>query len=196
MIDAVKALLYIKPAMGPRVGLIAMSGGQSVVITDTFAKSGLDVPLLSQSSYERLANFFDIIGGSYRNPFDISSTFLMAYDGIANLANMLDVMDQDPNIDSIVLELFPVVRPFDQSSEVSEDLVLNIISDYRVKSHKPFMVIVTSVHNEALASDMRDKLMGKGIPNYPSFERGAKALKKLVEYYRLRQVQSKNQRDS
>lgn len=147
------------------------------MITDTFAKSGLDVPLLSQSSYERLANFFDIIGGSYRNPFDISSTFLMAYDGIANLANMLDVMDQDPNIDSIVLELFPVVRPFDQSSEVSEDLVLNIISDFRIRSHKPFMVIVTSVYNEALASDMRDKLMGKDIPNYPSFERGAKALK-------------------
>ena len=112
MIDTVKALLYLKPARGNRVGLIAMSGGQSVAIADTFAKEGLRVPQLSQSSYERLSTFFNIIGGSYRNPFDISSSFLMSENAISNLANMLDVMEQDPNIDCIVLELFTIISPF------------------------------------------------------------------------------------
>jgi acetate---CoA ligase (ADP-forming) len=41
MIDTVKALLYIHPLNGVRIGLIAMSGGQSVAITDTFARAGL-----------------------------------------------------------------------------------------------------------------------------------------------------------
>jgi acyl-CoA synthetase (NDP forming) len=35
-IDVVKALSYSKPVTGKRMGLIAMTGGQSVVITDAF----------------------------------------------------------------------------------------------------------------------------------------------------------------
>src|SRR3990170_7606079 len=49
-IDAVKALVYAKPATGKRMGLIAMTGGQSVVITDAFEREGLEVPLLTAAS--------------------------------------------------------------------------------------------------------------------------------------------------
>jgi acyl-CoA synthetase (NDP forming) len=191
MIDTVKALLYIKPANGNKIGLIAMSGGQSVAITDTFAKAGLKIPLLSQSSYERLATFFNIIGGSYRNPFDISSSFFMSDNAISNLSNMLDVMERDSNIDCIVLELFTLIRPLSQNPE-TPDVLLDAISDFKERSKKPFMVIVTTAHSEALASETRDLLMKKGIPSFPNFERGAKTLRRLVDYYRFRQKQSKN----
>ena len=40
MIDTIEALLYVKPTTGNRVGLAAMTGGQSVVITDAFVKAG------------------------------------------------------------------------------------------------------------------------------------------------------------
>ena len=191
MIDAVKALLYVKPTTGTRVGLIAMSGGQSVAIADTFARAGLKVPPLSSSSYERLASFFNIVGGSYRNPFDVSSSFLMSDNAIGNMANMLDVLDKDPNIDSIVLELFTIVSPFSRNKKTPDPL-LNTISEFKERSRKPFMAIVTAGYNETLASEIRDKLLERGIPSFPSFERGAKTLKKLADYYKLRQGQSLN----
>jgi len=191
MIDTVKALLFIKPARGDRIGLIAMSGGQSVAITDTFAKAGLKIPLLSQSSYDRLASFFDIIGGSYRNPFDISSSFLMSENALSNLDNMLDVMEQDPNIDCIVLELFTIISPFSQDLG-KPDPLLDAISEFKDRSKKPFMTIVSTAHRETLALEVRDRLMAKGIPSFPGFERGAKTLKRLVDYYRFRQGQYLN----
>jgi acyl-CoA synthetase (NDP forming) len=186
MVDIIKALLYVKPATGNRVGLIAMSGGQSVVITDVFAKAGLEVPLLTQNSYDRLSTFFSIIGGSYRNPFDISSTFLMAEDPVSNLANMLDVMDRDPNIDSVVLELFPVIRPLSEGAETAEP-VLDVISAFNETSQKPFIIIVTAAYSDALAAETRDKLMQRGIPSYSNFERAARTLRKLADYYHLRE---------
>ena len=38
------------------------------------------------------------------------------------------------------------------------------------------------------AIEAKKKLVERGIPSFPSFERGAKALKKLVEYYRFRKL--------
>jgi acyl-CoA synthetase (NDP forming) len=191
MVDSIKALLYVKPVEGTRVGLIAMSGGQSVVITDVFAKAGLDVPLLTDSSYDRLSGFFSIIGGSYRNPFDISSTFLMAEDPVSNLKNMLDVMDKDPNIDSIVLELFPVIRPLSQGAGTAEP-VLDVVSAFNESSRKPFMIIVTAAYSDALAAETRDKLVQRGIPSFSNFERAARTLRKLADYNRRRREMNWN----
>jgi len=184
MIDTVKALLHIKPITGPRVGLVAMSGGQSVIITDTFAKAGLEIPLLTDGSYSKLASFFDIIGGSYRNPFDISSTFLASNQGVNNLSRMLDIMDQDPNIDNVVLELFPAFRPLNQDA-TAPDPLLDAISDFNERSIKPFFVIVTPAHSGALAFVARDRLIQRDIPSFPSFDRAAHTLKRLTGYYQL-----------
>ena len=70
LIDTVKALIYLPPVRGNRVALFGGSGGQSVAITDAFANAGLEVPLLTQESYDELATFFTLIGGSCRNPID------------------------------------------------------------------------------------------------------------------------------
>jgi len=42
-----KALLYIPPVRGGRMGITGVSGGQSVAIADVFAEAGLRVPLLN-----------------------------------------------------------------------------------------------------------------------------------------------------
>src|SRR6202011_1986879 len=87
---------------GRRMGLVAMTGGQSVVITDTFASAGLEIPALSASSYDQLKSFFNIIAGSYRNPLDAGGTI---GGGVhtGNLQRILDILDLDPVIDAIVL---------------------------------------------------------------------------------------------
>ena len=74
MNDVVKATLLTKRTQGNRLGLIAMTGGQSVVLNDAFEKAGWKVPTLSEESYAQLSEFFNIIGGSYRNPLDAAGT--------------------------------------------------------------------------------------------------------------------------
>jgi len=53
MLDAVELFARGRRVGGRRMGLVAMTGGQSVVITDTFATAGLEIPTLSESSYTR-----------------------------------------------------------------------------------------------------------------------------------------------
>ena len=54
MLDAVELLSRGRKVAGRAMGLVAMTGGQSVVITDTFAAAGLEIPALSDASYEEL----------------------------------------------------------------------------------------------------------------------------------------------
>ena len=74
LIDVIQALVHSAPPRGRRLALMAMTGGHSVAISDAFGRVGLEVPELSQTSYDQLGEFFNIIGGSYRNPFDMANT--------------------------------------------------------------------------------------------------------------------------
>jgi len=185
MVDTAKALVYLKPSWGNRVGLMAMTGGQSVVITDTFSKAGLEVPLLAEKSYQRLASFFNIIGGSYRNPLDIATSFYWVRDPVGNLAAMLEVLKEDTNVDALVLELSVAFGGRLTSDAQFREEILNMLSDFKNRSQKPFLVILVATHQETLALEVREKLVERGIASFPSFERGARALKRIVEYYRF-----------
>ena len=182
MIDIVKGLLYIKPPGGARVGLIAVSGGHSVVMSDAFTRVGLEVPLLSDSSYRDFDSFFNPIGGSCRNPLDISWNM----PSIEHLVKILNIVSRDENIDSVILELLlpNLVLRWEYDSSYFDNLI-DALAKFKTACPKPFLVILTLWQAEAEAMKARVKLMERGIPSFPSFERGAKALKKLEEYYRL-----------
>jgi len=180
-IDVIKALLYAKPATGARVGLCAMTGGQSVVITDAFAKEGLEVPLLTDRSYREFATFFNTIGSSYRNPLDISSN-LRSTD---NIIRCIDILSEDEMIDTVVLELSMVfLTRLSWLIPNLFDSLIDALTLYKARSNKPFITILIPAHAESETIEARKILVQRDIPSFPSFERGAKALKKVVEYYR------------
>ena len=185
MIDTAKLLLHARPVAGERVGLVAATGGQSVAISDAFAKAGLRVPCLSQDSYQELASFFDIIGASYQNPFDVSSNLR----SLENVLRILDILDGDENIDSVVLEFSIFLLARWMMDPQSLDGFLDGLARFKARSAKPFLTVLVSVHMEERASEVRHKLTQRDIPCFPSFERGAGALRKMVDYYRFRQVE-------
>ncbi len=176
MIDVVKALLYTKPAAGNGIGLMAMTGGQSVVITDAFAQAGWDVPLLSDASYAELGQFFNVIGGSYKNPLDMAGTLNQ---DPGNLPRLLEIMDRDPHIDAIAMEISTTImaRRWLRNPEEFER-VLDLLQQFARRSRKPFLVALHPAHVEALALEARQKLQDRHIPTFPSFERAANALAK------------------
>lgn len=184
MIDVLKALLYIKPSTGTRMGIMALTGGQSVVSADAFAKAGLHVSLLSEKSYEELSTFFSVIGASYRNPLDISSNL----PDQQVLVRILEILEQDETVDSIMTELSTSI--LDRRESFGEGYVSNllkILASHHQQSRKPFFTTVFSVGQEVEAIRLRDSLIEKGIPAFPSFHRSANAYKKVVDYYRFRE---------
>ena len=186
-IDAVKALTYCRPGTGYRMGLVAMTGGQSVVIADAFEREGLEVPLLADSSYEKLSAFFNTVGGSYRNPLDSGLTIGMGFSA-QNLQKLLEILDEDETVDAIVMEVGTgfLARRIRENPGML-DALIDALSAHRERSGKPFIAISHSGHLEDVAAMIRTRLLERGIPPFASFEAGARALRRAIGYWRFRE---------
>jgi acyl-CoA synthetase (NDP forming) len=184
LIDVLQLLLRAKPSAGRRLALLAQTGGQSVVLTDAFAKVGMEVPELTAESYARLAEFFNIIGGSYRNPLDMAGTVNQHPE---HLDRIFAIIDADPHIDAIVMELSALfmARRWLQHPEQFADLVERL-ERHRARSAKPFLTVLHPGHLEAEVASLRPRLQERGIPVLPSFERAARALARVTAYQRAR----------
>ncbi len=183
MVDCMKAILYVNPPQGTRVALVAQSGGQSVVIADAFTRAGLTAPLLSQSSYQQFASFFNTIGGTYLNPLDTS----WHAPSIKDSMKILDILSTDENVDSVVAELsLPFLSQIWDFYPSYLDNLVSALADFKARCSKAFLVVVSAGQLEEAALMVRNKLTDKGIPSFPSFDRAARALAKVAEYYRLK----------
>jgi acyl-CoA synthetase (NDP forming) len=186
LIDIVALLQRGTHATGTRAGLIAMTGGPSVAVTDAFVRAGLEVPVLSPASYERLAEFFNVVGGSFRNPLDAGSTIAMGFRS-DNLARLLDILDTDPTIDVIAIDLGAGLAA-DRWREFPDALagMLEMLAVFVARSRKPLAVILEPAHCEAEVAQYRAQFTARGIFTAPSAERAAAALRTLAAYDRAR----------
>jgi len=186
-IDAVKTLVYCRPASGYRMGLIAMTGGQSVVITDAFEREGLEVPLLTEASYEKLSGFFNIIGGSYRNPLDAGGTIGMGFLP-QNLQKLLEILDGDQKVDAIAMEVGAgfLARRMRENPGILDSL-LEVVSAHRERSAKPFLAIAHPGHLEDVSAMIRARLLERNVAAFTDFRSAARALRRVVDYWRFRE---------
>jgi acyl-CoA synthetase (NDP forming) len=187
MLDAVEMLARGRAVTGSRMGLVAMTGGQSVVITDTFATAGLEIPMLSESSYDEFKTFFNIIGGSYRNPLDAGGTIMGGGVSSGNLAHILDILDRDPVIDAIVLEIGTGLRA--QRWATHEDELtglLDRVAEFNRKTSKAFCAILHPAHVETIVARAKQLARERGLVVFDSFERSAAALRVAYDYWSRR----------
>ena len=162
---------------------MCMTGGESVVITDAFGKQGLNVPRLTQKSYDEFATFFNVIGGSYQNPLDVSYNF-----GSPDvLRRLLRIMNDDDNVDFVGLEMF--VSTMRMTSEKKNETFHEAIAEHAAApSSKPFFTLVTATSAEREAVDLRRQLTEKGILAFPSFQRAAVAYRKVFDYWQAKRA--------
>jgi acyl-CoA synthetase (NDP forming) len=190
MLDAIELATRARLAAGRRLGLIAMTGGQSVVITDTFAAAGLEVPTLSAESLDELKSFFNIIGGSYRNPLDAGGTIGFGAD-LGQLARILDILERDPVIDSIALEIATGLRGDAwRANEAEMTAIIDCVGQFGARTTKPFATILHGAHIEDLVARARSLARARGIVVFESFERAAKAFAAVADSWRRRKGRS------
>lgn len=179
LVDSIKAYLNTVPGTGHRVALLGATGGHSTVMTDAFARAGLSVPSLTDASYQKLAGFFNVTGGSYKNPID----------GLGgspeNLPTILDILDGDANIDAIAVEILPRMGRTWPDRLVTQ---VKALAAHRAKSAKPLIAVTCSPYtgdDAQLVIDLDRRLLEAGVPAFPSVDRGARALKKVIDYRRF-----------
>ena len=175
--DVMKALLRTKRPTGTGMALLAQTGGQSVSISDAFAKAGFRVPRFSDSTYAELASFFNIIGGSYQNPLDMGGTI---QGNIETLDKIFKIVDADPNIDAIAMELSAMfaARQWKRHPETLDQMI-DALAAHAERSAKPFVVILHPAHEAEYVAQISPKFHEKDLPLFASFERAAAALARV-----------------
>lgn len=177
LVDTMKALLYLSPVRGNKVGIAGGSGGQSVTSADIFSEAGLRVPLLTQESYDELASFFRMAGASYRNPIDPENNR-------PDIKRIMDILDRDQNIDNMVM-IYTTRR--DSPEQIHRQV--EVMVDLRTKTQKPLMAVVPFSSPEQMqnALDARKEFQDGNVPAFTSIERCARALKNAYDYYQRRE---------
>ncbi len=175
MFDLAKAFAQLKDKLprGDRIGIITDGGGAGVMASDAVAKFGLKMAELSEETINFLRERFPphaVVG----NPTDVvGDTDAERY----RLA--LEAFTKDPNVDAIlVIVLFQVPL-------LEEEKVIDIIADYQKRSDKPIVAVAMGGEKTERYAKMLEE---RGVPVYPTPERGVRALQGLVKYssYRRR----------
>lgn len=173
MFEVAKGFLSLKNLPGRNVAVISTSGGACTIIADNCLHHGLRLPDFSESTKEDLLQVIPDFG-AVQNPFDTTASII---NNPENLKKALEIVLNDPNIDSIMLMLTTVGDPI--ASMVAKDII-----ELTRKSEKS--IILSWLISETLASNAFALLRKSQIPIFSSPEKAVLVLKKIAEYYESR----------
>ncbi|MEO6984914.1 MAG: CoA-binding protein, partial [Paralcaligenes sp.] len=138
MLDILEAFVYTAPPAGRRLGIVTQSGGAGVMMADCAEEVGLVVPRLSALTEAALSKIVPGFGAS-ANPVDVTGQFVAEP---AILRDSVLTLLADPEIDIGIVWL--------QLMAAHVDLLVELFTDLKARSAKPFVVCWVAAPQEAI----------------------------------------------
>ncbi len=187
--DLAVSFRFIPPIRGTRVGISGGGGGPSVLAADECEEAGLDVISLPDAIREALKNRAPDIWDWIGNPTDVSILGGFGFTGL----DMLKMMAENPEFDLLIGNMTEV--PLAQETGTVSRFMAEVQEyiEIRKMRKKPMFVVIGEKSLNApdythwrwkLTGDVRSALIAAGVPFFPTIDRGAKAVKKVIDYYR------------
>jgi len=172
LVDYSVSLLMLPWAGGRRLVIVTNAGGVGAIAADEASKVGLKVEPPSSESRRKLVSAFEgqafASNASFSNPVDLTASVTTdQFVRAVGLASGLEEYD------------LALVLPTHHAPGMNHD-VAEKLSEVISKTGKP--VVSCVIGNSELASRIHKELMAKGIPSFPTPERGARALAAVAEY--------------
>ena len=182
MIDTAKALAMLPPSFNTNIGILAASGGLSTEMANVFSKEGFRVVPLTQKSYDRLGEFFNLIGGNYVNPIQGSSD---------RFSDIVEILGDDDNLDVVAVEVgagrLLTRKEANDPWLIGDSQIENVIetfNKFKENSSKTLICVVTTSFPRVDSSVMESidkRFTDACIPIFYSFQRAARSLKHVVD---------------
>ncbi len=134
--------------------------------------------MFTQKTLDKFTKFFTVIGGAFLNPVDTAN------ENRTEMKRILRIIERDSNIDNLVF----ILNSRASSGEQFRSL-LRSLARIREKAEKPIMVVMSisfSSEEAQQAEKVIRQLQNKGIATFLSLERGARALKRALNYYNMK----------
>lgn len=198
LVETALVLLGQPLPRGKRVAVLTVGGGLGVVAADSLVRHGLEVPPLSPATMERLNS---MLSGRWSrgNPVDTSGD--ISYPCLAPLL-------EDENIDAVLIagpvwapsgfsalistppwerdnlaDIEQLIKSIEEESLSNLDTTMELMKRYG----KPVVMSVW-VDSRVKEGELYRKLADNSLTPYPTPDRAAKALARLVEYSEYRGI--------
>ena len=162
---------------GHRVAILSEGGGDNSVAADNAEKYGIEVPVLSMATQERIKPFL-LEGMPAQNPIDYGGT---AEENPRMIAECCRVCMEDDQIDALLITGFfggfkDIIAP--HVAELEEQTARELCE--LVQKYKKPLFVQTSFALDAIRS--LEILKSHGVPVFESSERTAQCLAALMQY--------------
>ncbi|MBC7132870.1 MAG: CoA-binding protein [Roseovarius sp.] len=162
-VDAVTALAAGRRPAGNRVGIISVTGGLGVEMTDLAESAGFEVPVLAETTQQALSQYVPFYG-SVTNPVDLTGVVLA---NPTYVGRCLAAVAADPGVDiAIAIITF-----------VPDQQFIEALAEAYEGTDKPVLIVWTGA---ARSSASGDSLRDRAVPVYDSPARAASGLTALL----------------
>ncbi|MHA2371736.1 MAG: CoA-binding protein [Candidatus Thorarchaeota archaeon] len=170
------------------IGMIAISGGTSVIYTDLCVESGLAVPKTSPEIIEQLDPLIRDVGTGLGNPIDLASDYYQDQ----TISEVIRLVGSDPNFDSIIVEAD--VHNIHQVSTIMDaaDVVhyfWSALADASRKvvleEKKPVLITIPEVAYPNARMEAWRIFVERGLPVFRNMGEAVGALSAVAKYYEI-----------
>lgn len=185
LVDALSAFHHLSPFTGHRVGVAAGifggGGGVSVMSSDAITSEGLEMPAFSAATQKDLASFVPLAGSIMKNPLDLSPVgrnfpvlerSFMAAAGDVNV----DILFMNIEMDGLI-----------GGTGRTLDSLLEAVCKTKRAMGKPVVLVSPLTLVGAERRPTVKRLAEAGIPVFSTFERAARAVFQVRQYWLFRQ---------
>jgi len=168
-----------KRATGKKVAVLTTSGGAGIIMTDLLDDHGLNVPVLDESTQEKIKPYIPPFG-SCSNPIDMTAQVINDPKGFPGC---LDAVLECPDIDMVTVIISMITGK--SGEQMVQDLVA---ANQRTKKPINCTWLIDRKHGEVFLKQLK----AAGVPLFQSLRRSAFALSALANWH---EVMSKPTKD-
>ena len=188
LIDQVVAFTFLPPVRGRKVVIAGGGGGKSVVSADVWEEEDFEVPDLSLKVREKLKEKVPQVWDWLRNPVDAS----ILQNVPLSAMNLLLMISHEDKFDVLVANMTqddPYPKDIWQETR-ARDLLDGVLAIK--KEGKPVVCVIETGEiglsdmeswRWSAIAEMRKHIVSEGVPVFPSPDRAARAVRRLVNYW-------------
>ena len=190
LLDMLVALTRMPPATGVNLLVGGGNGGRGVMSADECEEEGLHLLPIPGDVREELINKDPFFGAWVTNPVDgsiMGGSKLTPHDVVTLIA-------KNPNYDAVISGISPSVPPRGnaRARPTRGSRMLEHTAAIANNQDKPVALVIsdiTPVDERLLEStvELRRQVVRDGFAVFPTISRAARAIKRLVDYYRWRE---------
>ncbi|MHA1907392.1 MAG: CoA-binding protein [Candidatus Thorarchaeota archaeon] len=183
------------PPKSANVGIVAISGGASVIYTDLCVEQGLNVPRTSEETLTKLDELINDVGTGLGNPIDLAAD----YYNDDTMREVISLVGQEERFDSIIIEAdthkMHQVASIMGAHDVLEEYWIAMAKVGRevMKTHqKPVLVVVPDIAYPEARSTAWNVFVKEDLPVFRNISESIGAIDRVNQYYRTKSSRERN----